>query len=107
MVFSCLFMVAASLSGYIPVSQAARMIPPGNHDPRKVRRWIERGFSTATGRVRLQAIRAGRVLYTTKEWVAEFLVALNSPTGGHEPSPETNAERIAREEQSAVAELVS
>ncbi len=52
---------------YLTISKAVRVIP-GQPNPSTVWRWCTVGV----GGVRLQSVRFGRRLFTTREWIKEF-----------------------------------
>lgn len=63
-------------------------------DDDTVRRWMNRGINTPSGRVFLKARRIGGWRKTTLEWAEEFMDALNSGES-LPPTAETPAQREA------------
>ena len=57
---------------HLSLSQAARMAP-GQPTPNCIWRWCRRGVKARTGeRIRLEHVRIGGKLFTTRRWINEF-----------------------------------
>jgi hypothetical protein len=93
----------------LPVAQAAKLHPAfrGFH-PASIQRWARKGIKRGGAVVRLESIRIGQALCTSRQALDRFLVALNAsdePT----PVPRSPAARkraSARAEQRLIAEGV-
>lgn len=57
---------------HLSLSQAARLAP-GKPTPNCIWRWCRRGVKARTGeRIRLEHVRIGGKLFTTRRWINEF-----------------------------------
>ncbi len=68
----------------ISLAAAGKLFPGsrGAHrvNPSTVYRWTIQGVSTPTGVVRLESLRAGSRVFTTKQAIERFVTALSAPT---------------------------
>jgi hypothetical protein len=87
-----------------PTTRSSRLVCPSVYDwsfaaaaahcgvdPATLRRWHQRGVSTARGRVRLDALRKGGAYYTSRAAVDDFLASCN-PAPGPPPAPGDGAD---------------
>lgn len=97
----------------IPLTQAAKLIPPGRSGRKThlstLLRWVEAGAAGPGGsRVRLEALRLGGRWVTSREAIQRFAEALTPALTAPSPSPsrtlkqrETDNVRAARELEAA------
>ena len=80
-----------TLSPILPLLRTRLGVSPS---PATVWRWVNRGVS---GGVRLRAVRVGKRLFSSEQWVAEFINGQQptSPTPTSPSSPRTDDERAA------------
>lgn len=68
---------------HITLSQAAKLAP-GRPSPNCVWRWCREGVKAASGqRVRLKHVRFGSRIYTTRQWLTAFGIALAEADATH------------------------
>lgn len=68
---------------HITLSQAAKLAP-GRPSSNCVWRWCREGVKAATGRrVRLKHVRFGSRIYTTRQWLNDFGLALAEADAAH------------------------
>jgi hypothetical protein len=84
---------APAAEEHITLSQAAKLAP-GRPSPNCVWRWCREGVKAASGtRVRLKHVRFGSRIYTTRQWLNDFGLALAEADAAHfdrdEQSPAT------------------
>ena len=85
---------ALAAEEHITLSQAAKLAP-GRPSSNCVWRWCREGVKAASGtRVRLKHVRFGSRIYTTRQWLNDFGLAL----------AEADAAHFDRDEQSSAAE---
>jgi len=82
---------------HITLSQAAKLAP-GRPSSNCVWRWCREGVKAASGtRVRLKHVRFGSRIYTTRQWLNDFGLALAEADAAHfnrdEESPATEPSR--------------
>ncbi len=76
---------------YITLSQAAKLAP-GRPSSNCIWRWCREGVKAASGqRVRLKHMRYGSRIYTTREWLHDFGLALAEADAVHFDRPEREA----------------
>lgn len=74
---------APAAEEHITLSQAAKLAP-GRPSPNCVWRWCREGVKAASGqRVRLKHVRFGSRIYTTRQWLAAFGLALAEADAAH------------------------
>ncbi|HMN39601.1 MAG TPA: DUF1580 domain-containing protein [Phycisphaerales bacterium] len=74
---------APAAEEHITLSQAAKLAP-GRPSPNCVWRWCREGVRAASGkRVRLKHVRFGSRIYTTRQWLAAFGLALAEADAAH------------------------
>lgn len=85
---------APAAEEHITLSQAARLAP-GRPSSNCVWRWCREGVKAASGtRVRLKHVRFGSRIYTTRQWLNDFGLALAEADAAHfdrdeqSPAPE-------------------
>ncbi|MCL4198831.1 MAG: DUF1580 domain-containing protein [Phycisphaerales bacterium] len=82
---------ALATEEYITLSQAARLAP-GRPSSNCVWRWCREGVKSASGqRVRLKHMRFGSRIYTTRQWLHDFGLALAEADAVHFDRPEREA----------------
>lgn len=87
---------------YVPLSEVPNVIP-GRRPGKKlsigtVWRWCRRGVH---GGIRLRAVKVGGTLYTTREWILEFVRALNSDADVEPVRIRTRTQRERASQQAA------
>lgn len=74
---------APAAEEHITLSQAAKLAP-GRPSPNCVWRWCREGVKAASGqRVRLKHVRFGSRIYTTRQWLSAFGLALAEADAAH------------------------
>lgn len=74
---------APTAEEHITLSQAAKLAP-GRPSPNCVWRWCREGVKAASGqRVRLKHVRFGSRIYTTRQWLNAFGLALAEADAAH------------------------
>lgn len=74
---------APAAEEHITLSQAAKLAP-GRPSPNCVWRWCREGVKAASGqRVRLKHMRFGSRIYTTRQWLSAFGLALAEADAAH------------------------
>lgn len=74
---------APAAEEHITLSQAAKLAP-GRPSPNCVWRWCREGVKAASGqRVRLKHVRFGSRIYTTRQWLNAFGLALAEADAAH------------------------
>lgn len=70
---------------YLTLKEASEVLP-GNPHPCTVYRWCRQGVPVrgTSGRTELRHIYVGRRMFTSQEWIEEFLAALNADRPGAE-----------------------
>lgn len=86
---------APAAEEHITLSQAAKLAP-GRPSPNCVWRWCREGVKAASGqRVRLKHVRFGSRIYTTRQWLSAFGLALAEADAAYfelgEQAPEVTA----------------
>lgn len=86
---------APAAEEHITLSQAAKLAP-GRPSPNCVWRWCREGVKAASGqRVRLKHVRFGSRIYTTRQWLSAFGLALAEADAAHFERGEQAAEVTA------------
>ncbi len=70
---------ALPIEGYIKLGKANRFVPGGAH-ANTPRRWSLTGVLVDGRRIRLRVVRVGGKMFTRKEWIDDFIAALNTRT---------------------------
>lgn len=91
---------APAAEEHITLSQAAKLAP-GRPSPNCVWRWCREGVKAASGqRVRLKHVRFGSRIYTTRQWLSAFGLALAEADAAYfergEQAPEVTARTSRR-----------
>jgi hypothetical protein len=74
---------APAAEEHITLSQAAKLAP-GRPSSNCVWRWCREGVKAASGtRVRLKHVRFGSRIYTTRQWLSDFGLALAEADAAH------------------------
>lgn len=91
----------------ISLGEAARVFPGARGadriNPSTVLRWCRKGVRTATGVVRLDSLRAGSRVFTTREAVSRFVASLSSPGRRDEGESRTPTARRRAADAAAAA----
>ncbi len=75
--------IGPSLDDHLTLSQAAKLAP-GRPSANCVWRWCRGGVKAASGsRVRLKHVRFGSRIYTTRQWLNDFGLALAKADAAH------------------------
>lgn len=94
-----------SAAELFPVNADERFPPKPGRTARW--RWIHRGVTAPDGRkVKLHAVRVGRIWFTCKAWWDEFMTALNPETATQSASVRSPAQRNRAADQ-AEAKLIA
>lgn len=98
---------APAAEEHITLSQAAKLAP-GRPSSNCVWRWCREGVKAASGtRVRLKHVRFGSRIYTTRQWLNDFGLALAEADAAHfdrdeqPPAPEPSRRTSKRSRRAA------